>query len=115
MHELSLAQNIIDTVREHVGNDRLAKVTEVVMEVGTASGVVGESLQFAYEAIVQDTPLASSTMTMVSVPFTVRCHACGTETESPAGFMVCPHCDSMDVSVVKGADMILKQIVVNDD
>jgi len=115
VHELSLAQNIIDSVREHVGDDRLPKVTEVVMEVGTASGVVGESLQFAYEAIVQGTPLASSVMTMHSVPFTVTCHACGTESESPAGYMVCPNCDSMDVSVVKGAEMILKQIVLNDD
>lgn len=115
MHELSLAQNIVDSVREHVGNDRLPLVTRVTVEIGAASGVVAESLLYAFEAIVQGTPLSKAKMETALIPFTVHCHTCCADSENGTGFMTCGRCDSLDVSVLSGTEMILKQIELIDE
>ena len=39
MHEFSLAQNIIEIVEETMKKNDLSKVSEVVLEIGTISGV----------------------------------------------------------------------------
>lgn len=115
MHELSIAQNIIDAVRDHVETKKLSHVRTVAMEIGAASGVVSESLLFAFRAIVQDTPLADATLEAKIIPFTVRCNECQHETENEFGYMVCGHCDSPDVTTLSGTEMILKHIELDDE
>jgi len=115
MHELSLAQNIIDTVRDHVREENLTRVTVVRMEVGAVSGVVADSLQFAFGAIIQDTPLRNAVLESVIIPFKVHCNECGTESGNDSGYMTCGICDSTDVKILSGTDMILKQIELNDE
>ena len=114
MHEMSLAQDIVASVRGHVGSERLPLVTKVTMEIGAASGVVADSLQFAFDAIVQDTSLSSVRMETTIVPFVVHCYQCGNDTQNDGGFMLCSRCESSDVAIVSGAELILKQIELKD-
>ncbi|MEW5798345.1 MAG: hydrogenase maturation nickel metallochaperone HypA [Bacteroidota bacterium] len=114
MHEMSLAQEIVASIREHVGTERLPRVTKVTMEIGAASGVVAESLQFAFDAIVQETSLSSVRMITTIVPFVVHCSHCGSDSQNDGGYMLCSRCDSPDVTVVSGAELILKQIELKD-
>lgn len=114
MHEMSLAQDIVASIREQVGTERLPLVTNVTMEIGTASGVVAESLQFAFDAIVQDTSLSSVRMNTIIVPFVVHCYHCGNDSQNDGGYMICSHCDSSDVAIISGADLILKQIELKE-
>ena len=60
MHELSLAAGILDIVREYVATDQAHRVRAVRVRVGEAAGVVPESLDFCFDAIVIDTPFASA-------------------------------------------------------
>ena len=115
MHELSLAQNIIDSIHDHVDHKRIPRVSKIVMEIGAASGVVSESLRFAFEAIVQDTPLRNAALESVIIPFKVQCNECGKESENDSGYMTCGVCDSANVKILSGTDMILKQIELNDE
>lgn len=110
MHEMSLAQDIIDAVRDAVGEERLRSVTTVNVDIGATSGVVAESLRFAFDAIVQDTALSSARLDPAIIPFIVHCHHCGRDTQNEDGFMLCSDCDSPDVAVVSGTELILKQI-----
>jgi hydrogenase nickel incorporation protein HypA/HybF len=56
MHELSIAQGILDIVREHVPEGQSAGVRTIEVRVGRMSGVVPESLEFCFEALVLDSP-----------------------------------------------------------
>ena len=51
-HELSLAQGILDLVRRHVPDGQEGLVRAVTVRVGRLSGVVTESLDFCFGAIV---------------------------------------------------------------
>jgi len=115
MHELSIAQNILETVQEHVPDEKRPLISKVTMEIGAASGVVAEALTFAFDAIVQDTPMRNAVLDTVIVPFTVRCRECRKESQNESGYMTCLFCDSPDVSVLSGTDLVLKQIELNDE
>ena len=114
MHELSLAQNIVDSIKESVDAEKLPLVREVKMEIGVASGVVSDSLVFAFNAIVKNSPLSSAYMVAEVVPFIVHCSECQIDTINETGFMVCGHCGSGSVSIVSGTELVLKQIELYD-
>ncbi|HUL75159.1 MAG TPA: hydrogenase maturation nickel metallochaperone HypA [Vicinamibacterales bacterium] len=56
MHELGLANNILDIVRQYVPAERACAVRSVRVRVGDLAGVVPDSLAFCFSAIVIDTP-----------------------------------------------------------
>lgn len=114
MHELSLAQNIVESIKENVEEHNLSMVREVKMEIGAASGVVSDALIFAFNTIVKDSPLASAYMVAELVPFVVHCNDCQIDTTNETGFMVCGHCGSGSVTVVSGTELVLKQIELYD-
>jgi hydrogenase nickel incorporation protein HypA/HybF len=115
MHEVSLAQNIVDSIREYVAKDKLFLVRKIRMGIGNASGVVSESLIFAFNAIVEETPLANATMETELVPFIVHCHECNNDSENDSGYSICAHCDSTEIIILSGTELILKQIEIDDE
>ena len=60
MHELGIAQSIFDVVQTYVPPPRAARLRDVRIRVGDVAGVVTESLEFCFEAIVAGTPWASA-------------------------------------------------------
>ncbi len=114
MHELSLAQNIVDSIKESVDVEKLPLVRGVKMEVGAASGVVSDSLVFAFNSIVKNSPLSSAYMVAEVIPLIVHCGDCQIDTINETGFMVCGNCGSGNVSIVSGTELVLKQIELYD-
>jgi len=57
VHELAIIQSLVDLVAERtVGR----QVVAVNVRVGTASGVVADSMAFAFEVVTMETPLADA-------------------------------------------------------
>jgi hydrogenase nickel incorporation protein HypA/HybF len=115
MHELSIAKNILETVQEHVPAEKRSRISKVTMEIGAASGVVADALVFAFDAIVHDTPMRNAALDTVIIPFSVMCHECRRESQNESGYMTCMFCDSPNVTVLSGTEMVLKQIELNDE
>lgn len=115
MHEVSLAHNIVESIHEHVPKEKLSLVRKISMEIGVASGVVSESLMFAFDAIVEGTPLMNATLETKHVPFIVHCRECSRDSNNDAGYLLCDFCDSTDVSILSGSELILKQIELRDE
>ena len=57
MHELGIANSILDTVRAEVRARSLARPVKVAIKVGALAGVDGGSLSFCFEALVKGTDL----------------------------------------------------------
>lgn len=114
MHEVSIAQNIAELIRENISEGHLSRVTAVTLEIGSASGVVADSLHFAFDALKQQLPFSSAVLKSTIVPFVVRCNECGKQSENDAGLMLCSECGSTDVTIISGTELILKQIELND-
>lgn len=60
MHEMGLAEGVLDIVRQHVPLERAAEVREVIVRIGAQAGVLPDSLEFCFSAIVAGTPYASA-------------------------------------------------------
>ena len=60
MHELSIALSIIEGVTEELQERGAPKLHAVHLQLGNRSGVVRESLLFAYDVACEGTPLAGS-------------------------------------------------------
>jgi hydrogenase nickel incorporation protein HypA/HybF len=64
MHELSLANGILDIVRQYVPIERAPLVRTVRVRVGDLAGVVPDSLAWCFGAIVCDTPYERASLTI---------------------------------------------------
>ena len=60
MHELGLAESILDLVREYVPEADAPRVERVTVRIGDNAGVVAESLEFCFQAGVAGTPYANA-------------------------------------------------------
>lgn len=112
MHELSLAQGIIDIVREHAPGSGV--VRSVKVRVGEVSGVVIDSLEFCFGAITKETPLEHARLDIERLPFVVSCRSCSRESRTEPGFPLCPNCGSAETSIVSGTELQVVEIEVDD-
>jgi Zn finger protein HypA/HybF involved in hydrogenase expression len=48
MHELGVAQSILDIVRQYVPEDQERAVRAVKIRIGEMAGIVADSLEFAF-------------------------------------------------------------------
>ena len=57
MHELSLAVNIVEIAEENAQSAGVQKFDEIVLEIGTLSGVVIEALEMAMDSAFKNSVL----------------------------------------------------------
>jgi hydrogenase nickel incorporation protein HypA/HybF len=114
MHELSIANSILDIVGEYVPVDRRAAVKAVHVRVGALSGVVAESLEFSFAAITAGTPLQNAALVIDRVPVRIRCTSCNHEFETDSPFFLCPKCDGSETIMLTGNELHVVEIELED-
>jgi hydrogenase nickel incorporation protein HypA/HybF len=105
VHELSLAQAIVDTVCERAPAPR--DVRRVTVRIGYLRQVVPDSLLFSWELLIEGTDLAGSALDIEHVPAVVHCRACGASTTLELPVLLCSRCSSDDVELVSGEEFLL--------
>ena len=114
MHELSIAQNIVEIVLANLPAGEEHSVRSVKLKVGEQSGVVADSLEFCFTAITQGTPLDGVVLDIVRMPFVLKCRECDTSFQSEAGTVLCPSCGGMDVEVLSGTELEVVELELLD-
>ena len=111
MHELSIAQSIVEIVGDVVG-EKPDSVEKVFVEVGTLVAVVPDSLEFCYEAITSGTPLEKSKLVIREIPIRVQCSDCQHSSEVDSFVFRCPACDSRSLKMLSGNEFSVTEIEV---
>jgi hydrogenase nickel incorporation protein HypA/HybF len=62
MHELSIAQSIVELAWERAGE---RTVTRVIVEIGARAAVVPDALHFCFELACEGTPLAGAALEII--------------------------------------------------
>ena len=114
MHELSIAQSVVEIVRQHLPDDRPVKVNAVRIRLGELSGIVPDSLEFCFSAIVAGTSLEGATLMMERVPLTARCADCGATSAIDQSIFACPACGGSALQITTGREMNVVAIDVDD-
>jgi hydrogenase nickel incorporation protein HypA/HybF len=114
MHELSIAQNILEIIRQYVPPDQYTSVKSVRVNVGNLAGVIPESLEFCFGAITTATQFHEARLAIARVPFTISCRACQRISSNNAGIVQCPVCGGSDTTVVSGTELNVSEIELDD-
>ena len=108
MHELAIAESVIEAVRDKTGE---RTVLTVRLEVGRLSGVLVDSLQFCFMLAAADTPLAGAELQIHQPAGVARCASCGAEFEVTDLILLC-ECGSFDVEVLTGQQLLINSVEV---
>jgi hydrogenase nickel insertion protein HypA len=114
MHELSLAQNILEIVEQYVPREQSRSVKSIKLRLGEMSGIVSDSLEFCFSAIIAETPMSNALLEIERVPFTLACRTCKNSFASEAGVVLCPECGGYDTDVVSGTEMQVVEIELRE-
>jgi hydrogenase nickel incorporation protein HypA/HybF len=114
MHELSVAQSIVEIIQQHIPESDWNRVTAVRLKIGVVAGVVPDSLEFSFQAITAESFLRRAKLEIESVPFRLHCNACDTTGEVEIGFAVCPDCGSTDTKILSGSELDITEIELAD-
>ncbi|CAL7959775.1 Hydrogenase maturation factor HypA [Gammaproteobacteria bacterium] len=110
MHELKIIQDVFPIIENVAKENRLKSVTKVVLQVGALRQVIHEFLQFAFATVAKDTIAASAELIIESIPITARCKACHKQFTVGENTYICPYCDSSDLEILTGKEVILESI-----
>jgi hydrogenase nickel incorporation protein HypA/HybF len=114
MHELSIAQSIIQIVEKTLPPDFSKKISLVNLSIGTLSGIEIDALTFAFSVIKKDTLLSNSEMAIEIIKGFAKCKNCYTDFELIAYGNPCPQCGSYSMDIVRGKEMKVTNIIVDD-
>lgn len=115
MHELSVTQEVIDTIeqaRAEAGAHLI--VTAVHLKIGRFTAVVPDYLRHYYDLLTQGTPLHGAELHIELVPIVARCRACDTEFVSESPMLLCPECGATRADVLSGRDLLVESIEVDE-
>jgi hydrogenase nickel incorporation protein HypA/HybF len=113
MHELSLARSILKIVAEHVPPEQRGAVRCVRVEIGRLAGVVADSLEFCFAALVAETPWRDAHLEMNVIPLRLTCADCQRTLESDGDVFTCPRCGGSRTKVVSGMELRVLEIEVD--
>ena len=77
MHEMAIAQSVFDIAFAEAARHSDAQIRKIKLSIGEFSGVVKESLDFAFAAMKKDTPAADAKIEIEIVRLTALCEECG--------------------------------------
>jgi hydrogenase nickel incorporation protein HypA/HybF len=114
MHELAIAQNILEIVQQSVTEEQEPDVKWVRIRVGQLSGVVPDSLDFCFSAIVSETRMQQAGLAIEQVPTVSRCRDCGHQFQIEDMVFVCPSCKSANLEMISGKELEILEIELED-
>jgi hydrogenase nickel incorporation protein HypA/HybF len=111
VHELSIAQAIVDVAARHAGESR---VVRVYVRVGHLRQVVPSALEFSFGLCAHGTPVEGAELELEEVPVGVRCRDCAALSE-PGGFpLACGACGGLAVDVVQGEELQVESLELEE-
>jgi hydrogenase nickel incorporation protein HypA/HybF len=114
MHELGIAQAILDRVANEVNHHPGTRPVEVGVLIGAVSGVDREALAFGFEAMVKDTDWEQLRLSIESCSRLHRCPSCTREFSVSRFDTACPDCGNLLTVMLNGDELEITYIEVED-
>ncbi len=112
MHEMALAEGVLEIIEQTVLGQTCEKVTKVRLEIGELSHVAPEALRFCFDAVVRSSIAEGATLAIDRIPGRAWCHDCGHEVQVSVLAQPCPDCNGYKLQVTSGEDMRVRDMEV---
>ena len=104
MHELYLAESILNIVQEYATRQHFSKVNSISLSFGRLSCVESKSLQFAFEVQAKNTLAESASLDFKILPAVIHCFSCEKDLEVETYSATCPECGGEEVILTGGTE-----------
>lgn len=112
MHEFSIAMNIVNIAITEATKAQAEKISEIEIEVGQASGVVREALEFALQSAVKGTVLENARVIYNEIPAIAECTSCKHNFKIIGSVGSCPECGDITANLISGRELKVKTITL---
>jgi len=114
MHEMSVAQNILDIVREKIDHKDDYKVKNIRLRMGELAGVFPDSLLFCFNVLKDGAAFPNATLNIEHIPVTARCNNCNKISRLEYGVFICPLCTGSSLVLLTGNELNVIEIELDD-
>lgn len=115
MHEMSIAEGIIDIVETTARNNDVSRVKAVRISVGKLAGVDIPSLEFAWTSVTRGGPAEGARLDIERPDGQAWCLDCAKTIPLEKFGDPCPTCGGYHLTATGGTDMRVVDIVPDDD
>jgi hydrogenase nickel incorporation protein HypA/HybF len=112
MHEMSLAENVLQIIEDAARVGGFRRVRKVILEIGQLAVVEPEAMRFCFDAVVRDSLADSAILEIVEVPGSGWCADCATTVPMGDIAAACPCCGKYPLRVTGGREMKVKALEV---
>jgi len=115
MHEMGIANSILSGVATELERRPGARAVKVGVRIGELAGVDPDALNFAFEALTLDTPLAGLVLDVEYRAPRGRCRDCSHEFEMRDFGLQCPSCRGANSECISGDELEFAYLEVEED
>jgi hydrogenase nickel incorporation protein HypA/HybF len=104
MHELGIVQSILEIIEEQLKIHEGERVVSVQLEFGAMTAVMPEAIEFAFQALTREGPVAGAALDIIILPIKGVCLDCGHQVELDSYTPFCPACVDGMLNIFQGKD-----------
>ena len=112
MHEMSLAEGVLQLIEDAARAQEFSKVTAVWLEIGQLAGVEADALRFCFDAVTRGSLAEGAQLEIIATPGSGWCRQCAATVALSEVFAACPQCGSYPLQVTAGTQMRVREIEV---
>ncbi len=112
MHEMSLAEGVLQIIEDAAQQQNFRRVKTVWLEIGQLAGVEVEAMRFAFDAAMHDSIAEEARLEIVETPGQAWCMQCSETVPVQALYDECPECGGHQLQVTGGNEMRVKELEV---
>jgi len=109
MHEMGIAQGILDIAMDYA---KEGKIKVISLLIGQMTGVEPESLRFCFSSLSAGTIAEGAELKVKIVPLVGRCRDCQREFGIDEYKFVCSVCGSVAVEIISGRELKVEYLEV---
>jgi len=115
MHELAIAQRLIETATAAFPSTTLGHVTALKVQLGVLAGLSKDELIFGFSVVSAGTPFAGATLKIEELPAVIYCLQCNKNyVLADMALLYCPVCETANVQLTQGKELTIQSIEISD-
>jgi hydrogenase nickel incorporation protein HypA/HybF len=114
MHEMGIANSVLDAVRSEARRFPGRHITKVGVRIGELAGVNPDAMSFCFEALIRGTELEPLSLGIEYLARQLKCLNCGSVFTASVEDSACPGCGATDPLFVSGDELELAYLEVDD-
>ena len=113
MHEMSLAEGVLQIVEEAAAASGFRRVRKVSLAIGRLAAVEPDALRFCFESVARGSIAEGTALEIVEVAGSGWCGQCARMVPMAEAVAACPHCGNWRLRPSGGTEMKVTSLEVD--